>query len=309
MISNYVSFESRIKENIVNYDLDTLFDTKRIHSYLKDFSDLTGAEVMLTNRDGNQIFCAGNFKEFNIDVVGNPGRKIMVKNRTVAHLYVKDDGVTEDKKVFVNQFIDDICRMLVELGQQSYMYAEAAMYISELEENAKAAAVRKANAEKIDSLTETFNATYFKKRMEIIDRSEIAPVAIIEANINDWRYANGSFGDAESDRLIRIVADILRAEAKPEYVIGRTEGDVFVILIPMPEDGEAEDYISRIQNSCDTFVDKNLTPSVACGLVYKTNVEEKIQDLISDAEYLMFENKLEIKASMEYQRRLHRTEV
>lgn len=309
MNGKYVSLDKRLTENIVNYDLDTLFDTKRIHTFIKDFSDLTGVEVMLTNRHGNQILCAGNFKEFNLDVVENPGRKIMVKNRTVAHLYVKDGNVAEDKKKLVEKVIDDYCRMLVELGQNSYMYSEAFAYIEELEEDAKEAEMRKANAEKMDALTATFNATYFKKRMEIIDRSEIAPVAIIEANINDWRYANGSFGDEESDRLIRIVADILKVEAKPEYVIGRTEGDVFVILIPMPEDGEAEDYVARIQAACDNYEDVRLTPSVACGIVYKENVEEKISDKISDAEYLMFENKLEIKASIEYQRRLHRTEV
>lgn len=309
MSNKYVSFETRLKENIKNYDLDTLFDTKLIHGFIRDMAEVLGIEVMLTNRDGDQIFCAGNFKEFNIDVVGNPGLKIMVKNRTVAHLYVKEESIDPAKKEMIDKFLNDICKLIVSLGDQSYTSKEATLYIDELRDNIEADARKRANAEKLDPLTSVFNATYFKKRADIIDRSEVAPVAIIEANINDWRYANDNFGDEGSDRLIRIIAEILKNEAKPEYVIGRVDGDVFIILIPMPEDGEAEDYVNRVQNSCNEYDDDKLTPSVACGVVYKENVEERIADKLSDAEYVMFENKLEIKASIDYQRRLHRGEV
>lgn len=304
----YYSFENRVSDNITNYDLDTLYDTKILHSYFRNVSELLGIDIMLTNRDGNQILCAGDFKEFKLDVVENPGTKIMVKNRTVAHLYIKDENISEDKKGLLKKYIDDTCKLLVFMGTQSYLAKEGELYIDELETSAKEAAERKANAEKIDALTEVFNATYFKKRMEIIDRSEVAPVAVIEVNINDWRYANDNFGDEGSDRLIKIISDIIRNEAKPEYVIGRVDGDVFVVLIPIPEDGEAEEYIGRIKTACNEYDDQKLSPSVACGLVYKQNVEENISDLISDAEYLMFEDKLEIKASLEYQRRLHRNE-
>ena len=81
----------------------------------------------------------------------------------------------------------------------------------------------------------------------MLERAEIVPVAIICANINDWKYVNDKFGDEESDRLIRTVASIIRDEAKDEYVIARCGGDLFNILIPMSEDGEAEEYCRRMQ--------------------------------------------------------------
>ena len=140
--------------------------------------------------------------------------------------------------------------------------------------------------------------------MEVIDRSEVVPVAVVNVNINDWKFVNDHFGDEESDRLIKTIADILKKEAKPDYIIGRVDGDVFITLIPMAEDGEAEAYCANVQEACLNYEDAILAPSVACGVVYKTNVEEQIQDILPDAEYEMFNNKFEIKNAPGYRERL-----
>ena len=49
--------------------------------------------------------------------------------------------------------------------------------------------------------------------MSVIDRSGIVPVAVMNININDWKFVNDHFGDEESDRLIRTVAGFLKEEA------------------------------------------------------------------------------------------------
>ena len=156
----------------------------------------------------------------------------------------------------------------------------------------------------MDELTGVFANKKKKKRMQIVDRSEVVPVAVIEININDWKYANDHYGDEESDRLIRIVADIVREEANPYFVIGRIDGDVFGVLIPMVEEGEAEDYARRIKERCVNYEDEKLAPSVAIGIVYKNNIEQSVQDLFSDAQYEMFEDKLAMKQEPGYRERL-----
>ena len=140
--------------------------------------------------------------------------------------------------------------------------------------------------------------------MQRLDDLSVAPVAVVNANINDWKFVNDHFGDEESDRLIRTIADILKQEAKPDYVIGRVDGDVFIILIPMAEDGEAEEYCAHVQQACMEYEDQILAPSVACGVVYKANVEEQLKDKLPDAEYEMFNNKFEIKNAPGYRERL-----
>ena len=175
-------------------------------------------------------------------------------------------------------------------------------YMEELE--GKDEAKQKEQSSRMDELTGVFANDYFEKRMQIVDRSEIVPVAVIEININDWKYANDHYGDEESDRLIRIIADIVREEANPYFVIGRIDGDVFGVLIPMVEEGEAEDYARRIKERCVNYEDEKLAPSVAIGIVYKNNIEQSVQDLFSDAQYEMFEDKLAMKQEPGYRERL-----
>lgn len=175
-------------------------------------------------------------------------------------------------------------------------------YMEELE--GKSDTMRQGRQARVDELTGTLSKEYFEKRMQIVDRSEVIPVAVMEININDWKYANDHYGEEESDRLIRIIADMIKEEANPYFVIGRTDGDVFDVLIPMAEEEEAESYARRIKERCLSYQDERLAPSCAIGIVYKTNIEQSVSELFSDAQYVMFEDKLAMKQAPGYQERL-----
>ena len=155
-----------------------------------------------------------------------------------------------------------------------------------------------------DELTGLFNKDYFDKRVNTIDRSQVLPVAIINFNINNWRFVNENFGDEESDRLIKIIADIIDTEAKPYFVAGRMDGDIFGVVIPMATEGEAEFFVQDVKDRCLHYEDDILAPSVAAGIVYETNVEQSIETLMSDAEYAMFDDKFQTKNAPGYQERL-----
>ncbi|MCM1145384.1 MAG: diguanylate cyclase [Blautia sp.] len=301
-----VPYEKRIKENIKNYAMDNLYPVDSLRAYLKELSLLTGAELLLTDRHGEKVVSAGNFAGFTPDVVGSPGRKIRVYNRTIAHLYTKTEHVDEDKKQTVERMIDEVVTLFSHLGEEAYLHKEAVFYLDELEEKLGERRIQTADGEKEDALTGVYHKFYFEERMKAMDKSEVVPVAIINANINDWKYVNDNFGDEESDRLIRTIAGILKNEAKADYIIGRVDGDVFIVLIPMADEGEAEDYCSKVQEKCFAYEDEILSPSVACGIVYKTNVEERIADKLPDAEYEMFNNKFEIKNAPGYRERLEK---
>ncbi len=301
-----VPFEKRMKENIRNYAMDNLYPVDALRAQLKALASITGIELLLTDRHGEKVVSVGNFAGFTPDVVGEPGRKIKVYNRTIAHLYVKTDGVSPDQAQDVEGMLDATVELFSRLGEEAYLHRECAIYMDELEERLDEKHTQTADGGKEDVLTGVFHKFYFEERMKDIDRSEVVPVAVINANINDWKYVNDHFGDEESDRLIRTIAGFLKKEAKPDYVIGRVDGDVFVILIPMAEDGEAEAYCQSVQEACLAFEDPILAPSVACGIVHKTNVEEEIADKLPDAEYEMFNNKFEIKNAPGYRQRLEK---
>lgn len=291
-----VNLEGRLNSHIKDYDFHRLYEVDKVCEMAKAICDALNLEMLLTDRKGNTVFLCGNIAE-NPDVDKNPGIKIRVYDRTISHVYVEYGNSVCDKEkaeAVVNGFAD----MLVNLGNEIYFHKEAGMYIDDHHKS------KTVQSDKEDALTGVMSQSYFENRMQIVDRSEVVPVAAIVFNINDWKVANDNFGDEESDRLITTIADIIREKAKPEYIIGRVDGDVFNVIIPMPEDGEAEEYSKAVQNACDAFEDEHLTPSVATGVAYKSNVESSMESVFSDAEVEMLENKISIKNSVEYCNRL-----
>ena len=301
-----IPFEQRIKENIRSYSLENLYALDVLTEYCKAFCAVADVAILITERHGEKIVSVGGFAGFTPDVVGEPGRKVRVYGRTIAHLYAETGSVPEEKRQAVERMLDSFAAMLSHWGEATYLHTETAIYVDELEQKLGVKHVQTARGENEDALTGVYHKLYFEERMRAIDRAEVVPVAVINVNINDWKYANDHFGDEESDRLIKTIADILKQEKKPDYIIGRVDGDVFIVLIPAAEDGEAEAYCSRVQQACLSYEDAFLAPSVACGVVYKTNVEEKIADKLDDAEYEMFNNKFEVKNAPGYRERLEK---
>lgn len=301
-----VSYEKRIKENIKNYDLSNLYDMELIKRYLENIAEILEIHILLTNRHGEkEIVIGDSFLGFHPDVEKEPGRKLRIQNRTVGHLYAQALSAELDERL-MKEMLDSTVELLMKLGEEVYLHREGTIYQEELEKQLADKRYNSNQQEKEDILTGVFNKNYFETRMNIIDRSEVVPVAVIHMNINDWKFVNDNFGSEESDRLICIAAEVLRAEAKPEFVIGRIDGDVFGILIPMAEEGEAEDYAARVQEHLYTYDDPILAPSIAAGIVYKTNIEKTLEEALGDAEYEMFNNKFEIKNSPGYRERLEK---
>lgn len=299
-----IPFEKRIKENIRNYGMENLYSLETLQELCKAVAELAQVEMLLTERHGEKVISVGSFAGFIPDVVGEPGRKIRVYGRTIAHLYVKEDAVPEEKRAVVDRLMDGLADTLSHWGEEAYLHTETSIYMDELEEKVGVQRAQAVRGEKEDVLTGVYHKLYFEGRMKVLDRAEIVPVAVINININDWKFVNDHYGDEESDRLIRTIAELIKREAKPDYIIGRVDGDVFVVLIPMVETDEAEDYCRRLQATCLAYEDPILAPSVACGIVYKTNVEEGLTDKLPDAEYEMFNNKFELKNAPGYRERL-----
>jgi len=299
-----VPFDKRIKENIKNYALFNLYDMEMLKGYLENLATLLEINILLTDRHGEkEIVIGDSFLGFHPDVVAEPGRKLRIQNRTIGHLYIKELVPGQNERL-ISDVMNGTLAMLAKLGEEVYLHREGNIYREELERKLEEKKRMSSQQEKEDVLTGVYNKNYFESRMNVIDRSEIIPVAVVNININDWKFVNDHFGDEESDRLIQVVSNIIKEESKPDFVVGRIDGDVFGVLIPLAADGEAEEFASRVQDRCFIYEDPILAPSVAVGVVYKTNVEETLEERMSDAEYEMFNHKFEIKNAPGYRERL-----
>lgn len=301
-----IPYEKRIKENIRNYSLSNLFNMEIVKKYFHNLERVLDINILLTDRHGEKEMAIGDgFLGYHPDVVAEPGRKLRIRNHTIGHLYIKELGEGKDRQL-TGEMVDGTIALLEKLGEEVYLRREDSIYLEELEKELEDRKHKISQNEKEDILTGVYNKIYFEEKMKVIDRSEVIPIGVVNVNINDWKYANDHYGDDGSDRLIKIVADILKDTAKPEYVIGRVDGDVFGVLVPFADEGEAEEFAARIQERCNTYEDPELAPSVAVGVVYKTNIEETLEERLSDAEYEMFNNKFEVKNAPGYRQRLEK---
>lgn len=291
--------EKRLKERIKQYPLSKLISLEHVKKTIQLCSELSGLSILLTDRHGEFMAFEGEFNNFAPDVVNDPGNKIRVFERTVAHLYFIGEETHKTSKV-TTWLIDELEKEV----NQKYRYEELLLYSDDLEsaiENSKKVIRR---GDKEDVLTGLMNASYLSKCMHRLDEMEVVPIAMISININDWKYFFDLYGEDDADRLIRLIASIIKEEAKSEYLLCRWEKDSYIVLILVPKANEAWDYIARIKARCEAYSDDHLIPSIACGMVIKDNVEKELKELISDAEYEMLEDKLVIKQSQEYKKRL-----
>ena len=305
-----IAFEQRLEQNSKNYSPKDLFHLEDAEEMLSQLKESFGLDTLMTDRHGSILMTKGDFDGFKPDVVNKPGNKIRVKGRTVCHIYAKYDNVADEDLESAKKLLNAYIKTLENCSEKSYLASEQAVYIDELEQQVEKDAYQAKHSGQNDPLTGMLNRNCFISQMKELADREIVPTAAICVNINDWKFVDDNFDEEESDRLIVIVANILKEKVKEagldKAVIGRVEGDVFHILLPLTEEDEAKDYCSKIQQACNQFEDDKLAPSIAVGCVMRTNVEESFKNILSDAEYAMLENKFEIKNAPGYRARLEK---
>lgn len=291
-------YESRIVENIKQYRVDDLLEKEKIKAVFLRPAEAFGMQLLITDRHGEAFLASPKYIENTMDMTSQQADKLRVANRTVGYVYADFSQVAEKDANVVQEWYQAMILLLTDLLVETYLHKEAENYIFE-----SVTVPSESSQEKTDSLTGVYNKSYFLSRMKVIERSEVVPVALIQANINDTKFFFDTYGEEAGNRLLCIVADALKQCAKKEYIIGRWGVDVFHILIPLPEEGEAEDYCERVKAAVWACEDEMLAPSVAMGIVYKTNVEENFNDKLSDVEFEMLSDKMEIKQQPGYEER------
>lgn len=269
------------------YSFEALFEVGNIQILQDALADTLHVGIMITDADGNTVTTPSAKEEVRFDSQ-RPGNAIMIDGDVFLYVSMDLSRLSEEDAEKAENLI------MVTFGQ-----------ITELAFDKKAALLHKSSvSERIDHITGTMTKVYFENRLKVIDRSEVIPVAVIAGNINDWKYVNENYGAQESNRLVSIIANILEEESQDDYLIGRCDGDVMNIIIPKAEYEEAKDYCERVQKRCLEYEDVRLAPSIALGIAMKTNVEQVLDDVLSDAEYEMYTDKVNLKKQPGYKERL-----
>lgn len=143
-----------------------------------------------------------------------------------------------------------------------------------------------------DSLTGIYNRRFMEENIIRLDVPEYMPLSIIMGDLNGLKLTNDVFGHEEGDRLLIEAANAMKQSCREEDVIARWGGDEFLILLPKTDSKTAEEIVKEIRSLCIEKSDGKRQLSIALGVATKNGNFENLQEVVRDAEELMYQIKL-----------------
>jgi diguanylate cyclase (GGDEF)-like protein/PAS domain S-box-containing protein len=145
-----------------------------------------------------------------------------------------------------------------------------------------------------DTLTGLLNRRSFEEAQYSKDRDEYLPLGVIYADLNCLKLANDAFGHHEGDILLKAAADILQSSAGTDGEVFRLGGDEFILLKTNTSPREIADCVANITAQCRNWMGEDLLvkPSMALGSAIKLSPEQKIEEIVKQAEDTMYANKI-----------------
>jgi diguanylate cyclase (GGDEF)-like protein/PAS domain S-box-containing protein len=147
-----------------------------------------------------------------------------------------------------------------------------------------------------DVLTGLYNRRYFEEQLKNYDKEEFLPLSVITGDINGLKLTNDALGHFEGDKLIKALAEILENSCRENYILTRTSGDEFNILMPNTCGAEADSIIKQIIGKCESYKlninDTAYNTSISLGCATKTSADESMNDILKVAEENMYRNKM-----------------
>jgi len=144
-----------------------------------------------------------------------------------------------------------------------------------------------------DRLTGLYNRLYFDRLIEVLEREQQMPLAVIIGDMNGLKLTNDAFGHRSGDDLLVRMAHILKnAVSGQDALIARLSGDEFSILLPESGRDKAEAVCKRIRDLSQESEEAPIRPSIALGYGCWDSEAVGLEEIIREAEDNMYHNKL-----------------
>ena len=151
-----------------------------------------------------------------------------------------------------------------------------------------------------DALTNLYNRRGFmhlgEQQVRIAARLN-KRIFILYYDVDDLKHINDTFGHKEGDRVLADLANILRKSFRDSDVVARMGGDEFVVMAMEAARVNADVFTKRLQDKLDLYnsqpdVRGRYTLTLSTGLsIYDPELPSPVEDLVSRADALMYEQK------------------
>ena len=160
----------------------------------------------------------------------------------------------------------------------------------------------------IDELTHIPNRrgfmTFAEKNLELCKRNKL-PASIVCIDINGFKQINDSYGHAEGDRALFIIARSLEFISRKSDIIARMGGDEFVMMLPNTPEEAATEALKRLKDKIAKLSNEDKIPyeiQVSIGISeYNPILHASVYDIVRDADKNMYKHKLSTKTHLHNQ--------
>jgi diguanylate cyclase (GGDEF)-like protein len=121
-------------------------------------------------------------------------------------------------------------------------------------------------------------------------------ICLLYIDLYDFKQINDQYGHDVGDKVLKVVADIIRHQLRSVDSVGRVGGDEFVALGVFKERNEAENLASRMQDRLSAInmhidADKTLIISASVGHVIYDKPPKGAAFMLSQADESMYQSK------------------
>jgi diguanylate cyclase (GGDEF)-like protein len=148
-----------------------------------------------------------------------------------------------------------------------------------------------------DALTGLPNRRFFVERLwTLLSEYRRGPMrpALLLLDLDRFKVVNDTMGHPAGDRLLKEVAERLRANKRRGDVLARLGGDEFALLAVVESSGEAEALAETLLSGLNRPVNLNgqtLWPNASIGIALPGQVRPSPQDLMSMADVALYQAK------------------
>ena len=148
-----------------------------------------------------------------------------------------------------------------------------------------------------DGLTGLYNRRAVEQRLEAeISRAtrHQLTTTIVLLDLDRFKQVNDSLGHAAGDRLLVLIAEVLRQQCRTLDAVGRLGGDEFLVILPMTSPDEAMVFVGRVLNDIKNL--ENAHPefgrqSVSLGIAAAPRHGATLNALLASADVALYKAK------------------
>lgn len=158
------------------------------------------------------------------------------------------------------------------------------------------------NAYTVGAMTGVYNRAYLDRETARYEGLGYLPLSLILCDVDGLKLINDAFGNEEGDALLRGVARMLQAAARPRDLVVRYGGDEFLLLMPNTDARETSEICIRLREAMEAHtagagVGKGRT-SLSFGFATRDKADQSLYDTMRTAENYLFTHKLLSKKSL-----------